>query len=430
MNLLYNMEKLNFTNKLILYVFFFSVISVISLESTILAIDDEEIIDITGLNYGILQIAIKANHTGVDTQNKLSDLVGLLEKNLLWSGYFDLRKSYEDSDLVLHLNLVAEKEIQAKIFSQEGTLLYSSVKPLKIEKTFDELIIALVEEIIIQLTGEKSILKSAIVYVKRDKTNQYRLILTDTFGKKRRTIYKDDNFNILPRWSPDASSILFTSLTSKGSQIKQLTIDTLQVKTLFSDLGKLSGGTWSKSGKQIILTLTKSGNPDLYLLQLNGGAAKRLTFRTSSESNPRWSPDGGRLLFVSNKSGNPQIYQRILATGEIFRMTFEGSYNVEPSWSNDGAYIVYSGITEEKKFQIFMMDREGEFVQQLTNSGISAEQPVWSPNGRQILYVSNVEHDQKLFLIRADGSFKRRLTKSQSGISEFNPSWTASFLWK
>ena len=430
MNLPYNIEKLNFTNKLILCVFFVSVISFISLESAVFAIDDEEIIDITGLNYGILQITIKANHTGVDTQNKLVELVGLLEKNLLWSGYFDLRKSYEDSDLVLHLNLVAEKEIQAKIFSQEGTLLYSSIKPLNKETTIDELIIALVEEIIIQLTGEKSILKSAIAYVKRDQTNQYKLTLTDTFGKKRRTLYKDKNFNILPRWSPDASSILFTSLTGKGSQIKQLIISSLHVKILFSDLGKLSGGTWSKSGKQIILTLTKSGNPDLYLLQLNGGAAKRLTFRTSSESNPRWSPDGSRLLFVSNRSGTVQIYQRILASGEIFRMTFEGSYNVEPSWSNDGAHIVFSGITEEKKFHIFMMDREGEFVQQLTNGDVSAEQPVWSPNGRQILYVSKIGYDQKLFIIRADGSFKRRLTQSKSGISEFNPSWTANFLWK
>ena len=297
------------------------------------------------------------------------------------------------------------------------------------EKTFDEIIIGLVEEIIVQLTGEKSILKSAIVYVKKNKDQRYQLILADTFGKNTKIVYEDQNFTILPRWSPDASSILFTSLTGRGSQLKQLIIRPHQVKTLFADLGKLSGGTWSKTGKHIILTLTKSGNPDLYLLQLNNGFAKQLTFRSSSESNPRWSPDGNRLLFVSNRSGTVQIYQRILDTGEIFRMTFEGSYNVEPNWSNDGAHIVFTGLTEDKKYQIFIMDREGEFVQQLTYDDVSAEQPVWSPNGRQILYVSNVGYDQKLFLIRADGTLKRRLTETSTGINEFNPSWTSNFLW-
>ena len=109
-------------------------------------------------------------------------------------------------------------------------------------------------------------------------------------------------------------------------------------------------------------------------------------------------------------------------------MTFEGTYNVEPSWSNDGANIVYSGL-KDKNFHLFLMDKDGQYVQQLTYGKQSSEQPIWSPNGRQILFVAKVGFDQKLFLIRADGTFKRRLTKSGPGISEFNPTWLPDFNW-
>jgi len=398
--------------------------------STAQSIDDDEIIDITGLNYGVLQLSIEAERINTVDENKLNRIIGLLEKNLLWSGYFDLKRTYEDSDLKLRLKYGPQKEIHAWIYSQEGILLYSTKKTVKNDDEFEEVVIGLVEEIIVQLTGEKSILKSAIAYIKHSQNRRYQLILADAFGKNQTILFDDGNFNILPRWSPDASSLLFTSLTGRGSQIKQFDVSNRKVKTLFNYLGKLSGGTWGQNGQEIILTLTKSGNPDLYLLKLRTGKAKQLTFRSSSESNPRWSPDGKRLLFVSNRSGSVQIYQRILRTGEIFRMTFEGSYNVEPNWSNDGAYIVFVGKTEKRKYQIFMMDREGEFVQQITYGEVSAEQPVWSPNGRQILFVSKVGYDQKLFLIRADGSLKRRLTDTPTGFSEFNPSWTANFIWK
>ena len=407
----------------------FLLVTVVLNQSTY-SMDDDDIIDITGLNYGILQLTIELEKLRPDIEVELNHFTRLLEKNLLWSGYFDLRKKYEETDLRLKLRYTPQLEIQAWIYSQEGTLLYTTRKALKNRNLFEENVIALVEEIIVQLTGEKSILKSAIAYVKHNRNKHYQLILADAFGKNQRLLYEDGNYNILPRWSPDASSLLFTSLTGKGSLIMSYRISDRTIKPLFKDLGKLSGGTWGQNGREIILTLTKAGNPDLFLLKLKSGKAKRLTFRSSSESNPRWSPDGRRLLFVSNRSGTVQIYQRILRTGEIFRMTYEGTYNVEPNWSNDGAYIVFSGMTEEKKYQIFIMDREGEFVQQLTFGSDSAEQPVWSPNGRQILYVSKVGYDQKLFLIRADGSLKRRLTETSSGTSEFNPTWTANFLWK
>jgi len=399
--------------------------------------NEKDIIDIVGLNYGRLQLTIEVeNPTGVESE-QVEPLISILRKNLLWSGMFDILDNIDEADLKLKIKYNPGQEIRAWIFSQEDILLFDESKSIADRDRVEATILELVEEIILQLTGEKSILRSAIVYVRKDNiknfdkedNGHYKLVMTDTFGGKSQVILNDGKFNILPRWNPDGRSILFTSLGRRGSRLKTINIQDGKVQTLFEEMGKLSGGTWGKNGNELIITSVKRGNTDLFRINLKGNILEQMTTRSSSESNPRWSPDNQRLLFVSNRSGTVQIYQRDLVNNDTFRMTFEGSYNVEPSWSNDGANIVFAGI-KDKKFQLFLMDKEGQYVQQLTHNSVSSEQPIWSPNGRQILFIAKVGFDHKLFLIRADGTFRRRLTNSGPGINEFNPTWTQHFQWK
>ncbi len=400
------------------------------------SVNDRDIIDIVGLNYGRLQLTIETEIPLDAGPGRFKQMSSLLERNLLWSGLFDIRKNLEESDLRLKIRYIPGTEIRAWIFSQEEKLLFDEFIDLTNEVPFESALLELVEAIIFQLTGERSIFRSAIVYVRKDSnegisidgTGKYELMMTDTFGSQSRLLLYDKKLNILPRWNPDGRSILYTSLGEHGSRIKKLDIKSGHVQTLFLGMGKLSGGTWGKNGKELIITLVKRGNADLFRINQKGRVLEQMTSRSSSESNPRWSPDSSRLLFVSNRSGTVQIYQRDLQYKETFRMTFEGTYNVEPCWSNDGANIIFSGM-KNKRFHLFLMDKDGQYRQQLTHGNTSSEQPIWSPNGRQILFVSKVGYDQKLFLIRADGTFKRRLTNSGPGISEFNPTWTPNYQW-
>jgi tol-pal system beta propeller repeat protein TolB len=389
---------------------------------------EDEIIDITGLTYGRLRLTISAEASTRRDRAVFEEAMRLLNRNLNWSGLFDIRRNDQYYDLLLEIRFVPQETIKARILSQEGSLLFELSKALNTSDPIEKTVIELTEAIILQLTGERSIFRSAIVYVRKPADGRYQLVLCDTFGENSRVILDDGQINILPRWHPDAGSILFTSLGRDGSRIRQLDLKTGSVKTLFTDLGKLSGGTWGKNGQELIITLAQHGRSDLFRIDTNGTILEQITRRSSSESNPAWSPDGSRLLFVSNRSGTVQIYQRIMQTRETFRMTFEGSYNVEPCWSNDGANIVFSSV-RGGTYHLFMMDREGEYVQPLTRDRHSAMQPVWSPNGRQVLHVAKIGDDQKLFIIRSDGTFRRRLTNSGPGMDEFNPTWTAVFQW-
>ncbi|MBU2511716.1 hypothetical protein KJ966_10270 [bacterium] len=396
--------------------------------SPILGFNDEEVIDIRGFNYGRLQIAFNVEKSPGSEDQQLEKTVELLKRNLMWSGLFDIKDIFDKYDLVLKIRYVPRNEIRVWIYSPDNTLLFDHRRPVSDENELQPAAIKMVEEIIFQLTGERSILRSAIAYVEKDQSDRYRILLTDAFGEKRFILIDDNNFNILPRWKPNASALLFTTLGQQGSHLRQYDFKSGTITTLFKNLNKLSGGSWSHTGEHLVITKSIDGNSDLFKINLKGEIVEQLTFRSSTEANPRLSPDGKRLLFVSNRSGSIQIYQRILDTRETFRMTFEGNLNVEPNWSNDGAYIVFSGL-KDNVYQIFLMDKEGDFVQQITYGNHSAEQPVWAPNGRQVLFVSKINYDQKLFVIRADGTYKRRLTQSGPGINEFNPTWSEHYKW-
>ncbi len=397
--------------------------------TSVFAYHDEEIIDISGFNYGRLQIAVNVEKNPRTNKKQLMKTVGLLKRNLMWSGLFDIKNLYDNVDLILKLRFIPNHEIRAWIFTPDNTTLFDHRLKISGPDDIEPQTVRMIEEIIFQLTGERSVLRSAIAYVEKDAIGIYRIMLTDAFGDKSYELLNDGNYNILPRWKPDGSSIIFTTLGRKGSHLRMLSFASGEIFTLFKNLSKTSGGSWAGSGKELVITKSKQGNSDLFKIDLKGNIIQQMTKRSTTETNPRLSPDGGRLLFVSNRSGSIQIYQRILDTGDTFRMTYEGPMNYEPNWSNDGAYIVFSGLKDNFR-QIFLMDRDGDFVQQVTSGNSSSEQPVWSPSGRQILYVSKSNFEQKLYIIRADGTYKRRLTKTGPGISEFNPTWSARYRWK
>ena len=390
--------------------------------------EDSDIIDIWGSNFGRLNVVLKVEAQGSTQQRELLQIKKRLHDYLHWSGLFDLKKNSLEADLLLTVKPLTPQSFEILVHSPDDSLLYQSPEVLIEGKDRAEKITELVEEIIFQLTGERSILRSAIVFVEKGASAGYRLILTDPFGKQRRALVDDGELNVLPRWKGDARSLMYTSLRRLGSRLMRYDFSQATARELMQHEGTLSGGTWNAAGDKLVVSLANRGNSDLFLFEVGSQKKQRLTFRSSTESNPSLSPDGTKLLFASNRSGSIQIYQRDLSTGETFRMTFEGNYNVEPRWSLDGNYIVYAGI-KEGKFQIFFMDKDGMVVRQLTSGRVSSEQPVWSPDGRQIMYLRKIRGDQKLFIMRIDGSFKRRLTNSGPGISEFNPAWTAAYQW-
>ena len=130
------------------------------------------------------------------------------------------------------------------------------------------------------------------------------------------------------------------------------------------------------------------------------------------------APPRGKIAYVCQFSKLLRREQICLinADGSGLRvLTPAGSYDdFFPSVTPDGSLIVFYGISNGEEYpsnhDIWLMERDGANTFQLTNLAGGGWDPVWSPDGTQILFASQVRGVPQLFIIDADGTGLRQVT--------------------
>jgi dipeptidyl aminopeptidase/acylaminoacyl peptidase len=119
----------------------------------------------------------------------------------------------------------------------------------------------------------------------------------------------------------------------------------------------------SPDGKWVVIGVTEPAydeaiqTSDLWLVPSDGSAPpRRLTFSKPAESGATWSPDGSRIAFSARRDGDEmaQIYILDLKQGgEAVRVTTLPTAAVAPKFSPDGRWILFQSnvdpIAEERK---------------------------------------------------------------------------------
>lgn len=173
-----------------------------------------------------------------------------------------------------------------------------------------------------------------------------------------------------------------------------------------------SAVTWSPDGTELIYSMQGS----LWRQRIGSHLAQQLTSEEGYDYQPDWSPDGRFVVFARYARDAIELHLLELATGVVRSLTTNGGVNVEPRWSPDGTRIAFVSTTYNGRWHIFTltMDRgvPGD-VTRLTEDNDSRLpryyysvwdhylSPTWSPDGRELILVSNREH------IHGSGGFWR-----------------------
>jgi Tol biopolymer transport system component len=234
-----------------------------------------------------------------------------------------------------------------------------------------------------------------------------------------------------PSWSPDGLQIAFVSNREKGSAIYIMNSDGSDVKRLTDPKGEINYPKWSLDGKQIAYSLTTDRRVDIYSVNIDGTNQKELLKEAMCLS---WNPNGQQYIF--NRGNIPQIMKMnadgsninpFFASGNTFRI------DLFPVWSPDGNRLLFTKPSAQKgsssmNYEIFTASDTGENEKQLTNySGMDMAYS-WSPDGKQIVFMSDRDGNPELYKMNSDGSEILRLTNNPAEDSQ--ASWSPILLNK
>jgi len=219
-----------------------------------------------------------------------------------------------------------------------------------------------------------------------------RLETMNVFDGKRKVIYeKPDRFEA-PNWMPDGKKLLFNmdgllyKIPVEGGQLEKLNTG--------SAIKNNNDHGISFDGKMLAISCHREGLPGggstVYVLPLEGGEPKMVTKETPSYFHG-WAPNNKEVVYVAQRNGIPiyNIYRNSIKGDKEVALTSNktGEHVDGCEYSPDGRYIYYNG-SHTGTMQLWRMKPDGTGREQLTNDMYNNWFPHISPDGKWIAFIS------------------------------------------
>ena len=268
-------------------------------------------------------------------------------------------------------------------------------------------------------------------------------------------------------FSPDGTRLIFQSTRDsvRCDQIFSMKIDGTELRRVSDGTGRTTCGFYLPGGREVVYASTHETSRecpprpsfergyvwpvydgyDIYKANADGSAITPLTRTPGYDAEATVAPDG-LITFTSLRDGDMEIYTMKPDGSDVKRLTNRAGPDGGPFFSYDGTKIVFrgrslqsgeeldefrsllkDGLWRPTELELFVMDRDGSNLRQLTTLGGANFAPSWHPDGKRIIFASNMAdpngRDFDLYLVNVDGSGLERITYNDTfdGFPMFSP---------
>lgn len=247
------------------------------------------------------------------------------------------------------------------------------------------------------------------------------------------TVRKITRVGFNPSWSPDGTELAYSTVSVTFVESRGLS--ELWVVRLSNGQQRFVKGqdavqpAWSPNGQRIAYW---SERGILWTVPSRGGAPIRITPDKGINWNPCWSPDGKYLYFTSDRRGSMNLWRVAIDenTGQVLGAfepaTTPSTDMLHLAISRNGRNIAYVQRTKQRRLQSISFDPVKATVQGepafITHGTSFATHPEVSPDGNRIVYTSSGSPREDIFVANKDGSGVKQLTNDV--FKDRLPSWT------
>jgi TolB protein len=231
--------------------------------------------------------------------------------------------------------------------------------------------------------------------------------LDETEAKERKLLEEEAKSGHRRRYSWDFDPYM---------EIFEGDLDGKNLKRLTNALGYDAEGAYSPDGKLIAFCSDRDGDADLYVMNADGSDLRQLTNQPGYDGGPFISPDGKWVVYRTDRKRPEMLQIHVIGIDgqNDVALTDNIGVNWAPYWHPTKPYIIWTGAdhtdpTARPNYDLWLMKydvKDGKIVpgpiERITDHPSADVLPVFSPDGKKLMWTSNRSADRSSQLYIAD----------------------------